>query len=146
MLVSIPLRESSWIVAGITLGTMCGTACGVLWMQRADTRPRPTREQVQAVAWGLAESLVLVASLSLISLQFIQAQLYWGMERSGRWAPCSACCSSPLACWPSSCGGGRRQGSGSGPSCWAWSRSSPFWGPFSSPSWPAPLPPRSRSA
>jgi hypothetical protein len=81
VLVSLPLRESSWIVAGITLGTMCGTACGVLWMQRADTRLMPTRDQVHAVAWGLAESLVLVASLSLISLQFIQAQLYWGMER-----------------------------------------------------------------
>lgn len=81
VLVSIPLMQSTWIVAGITMGTMCGTACGVLWMQRADARFRPTPEQVQAVAWSLAESLVLFTALSLVSMQFVDAQLSWGMER-----------------------------------------------------------------
>ncbi len=81
VLVSIPLKGSSWIVAGITAGTLCGTACGVLWMQRGGDRVAPTREQVQAVTLGVLESLVLFITLSLMSLEVTNAQVSWGMER-----------------------------------------------------------------
>jgi len=81
VLVSIPLKQSSWIVAGITAGTMCGTACGVLWMQRAEVRLEPTKDQVQAVTLGVLEGLVLFIALSLMGLEFFNAQVSWGMER-----------------------------------------------------------------
>ena len=80
-LFTMPFMENSWSVMGITAGTMCGTACGVLWMQRVDVRARPTRGQLLAVGWGVLESLVLFVALGLMGLQFYEARLSWGAER-----------------------------------------------------------------
>jgi hypothetical protein len=81
VLITLPILESTWSVAGITAGSMCGTACGVLWMQRVDVRRKPTREQLLAVGWGVLESLLLFVALGLIGLEFTDAKLSWGGER-----------------------------------------------------------------
>lgn len=80
-LVTMPLLEGSWSVAGITTGSMCGTACGVLWMQRVEVRVRVTRGQLLAVGWGVLESVTLFIALGLIGLEFTEARLSWGAER-----------------------------------------------------------------
>ncbi|MCY1076154.1 hypothetical protein [Archangium lansingense] len=81
VLLTLPILESTWSVAGITAGSMCGTACGVLWMQRAEVRRKPTRGQLLAVGWGVLEGLVLFVALGLIGLEFTGARLSWGGER-----------------------------------------------------------------
>ena len=81
VLATMPFMENTWTAMGITAGTMCGTACGVLWMQRVDVRVKPTRGQLLAVGWGVLESLVLFVTLGLIGLEFSNARLSWGAER-----------------------------------------------------------------
>jgi hypothetical protein len=80
-LVTMSFMENTWSAVGLTAGTMCGTACGVLWMQRLDVRLKPTRGQLLAVGWGVLEGLVLVVALSLLGLEFSSARLSWGAER-----------------------------------------------------------------
>jgi hypothetical protein len=81
VLIMLPILESTWSVAGITVGTMCGAASGVLWMQRVEVRRKPTRAQLLAMGWGVVESLILFVALSLIGLEFTGARLSWGGER-----------------------------------------------------------------
>ncbi|REG27342.1 hypothetical protein ATI61_110349 [Archangium gephyra] len=81
VLLTLPILESTWSVAGITVGTMCGSASGVLWMQRMDVRRKPTRAQLLAVGLGVLESLILFVALSLIGMGFTDARLSWGGER-----------------------------------------------------------------
>ncbi|WP_375766734.1 hypothetical protein NR798_34320 [Archangium gephyra] len=81
VLLTLPILESTWSVAGITVGAMCGTASGVLWMQRVEVRRKPTRAQLLAMGWGVLEALILFVALSLIGLEFTGARLSWGGER-----------------------------------------------------------------
>ncbi|HYO72277.1 MAG TPA: hypothetical protein VEU33_40015 [Archangium sp.] len=81
VLITLPLLDSTWSVAGITVGSMCGTASGVLWMQRVEVRRKPSREQLLAVGWGVLESLILFVALSLVGMAFTDNKLSWGGER-----------------------------------------------------------------